>query len=54
LSLAGWLEIGLTLALVLAAAYPIGAFIADVFDNRATFLSEQAASPCCDAIRPDP
>jgi K+-transporting ATPase A subunit len=36
--LAGWFEISLTLALVLAAAYPIGAFMADVFDNRTTFL----------------
>jgi potassium-transporting ATPase potassium-binding subunit len=39
LSLAGLFEIGLTLALVLAAAYPIGAFMADVFDDRATFLT---------------
>jgi K+-transporting ATPase ATPase A chain len=38
-SLAGWFEIALTLALVLAAAYPIGAFMADVFDNRKTFLT---------------
>jgi potassium-transporting ATPase potassium-binding subunit len=37
--LAGWFEISLTLALVLAAAYPIGAFMADVFDNRKTFLT---------------
>ena len=29
----------MTLALVLAAAYPIGAFMADVFDNRKTFLT---------------
>src|SRR5271166_2504881 len=39
MSLAGWFEISLTLALVLAAAYPIGAFTADVFDNRETFLA---------------
>jgi len=32
-------KISLTLALVLAAAYPIGAFMADVFDNRKTFLT---------------
>jgi potassium-transporting ATPase potassium-binding subunit len=38
-SLAGWFEIALTLALVLAAAYPTGAFMADVFDNRKTFLT---------------
>jgi potassium-transporting ATPase potassium-binding subunit len=37
--LAGWFEISLTLALVLAAAYPIGAFMVDVFDNRKTFLT---------------
>jgi K+-transporting ATPase ATPase A chain len=37
--LAGWFEISLTLALVLAAAYPIGAFMADVFDSRKTFLT---------------
>jgi potassium-transporting ATPase potassium-binding subunit len=37
--LAGWFEISLTLGLVLAAAYPIGAFMADVFDNRKTFLT---------------
>jgi potassium-transporting ATPase potassium-binding subunit len=36
---AGWFEISLTLALVLAAAYPIGAFMADVFDSRKTFLT---------------
>ena len=39
MSLAGWFEIALTLGLVLAAAYPIGAFMADVFDNRKTFLT---------------
>jgi K+-transporting ATPase ATPase A chain len=39
LTLAGSIEIGLTLALVLLAAYPIGAFMADVFENRRTFLT---------------
>jgi potassium-transporting ATPase potassium-binding subunit len=39
MSFAGWFEIALTLALVFAAAYPIGAFMADVFDNRRTFLT---------------
>src|SRR5271165_122161 len=39
MSLAGLFEIGLTLALVLAAAYPIGAFMANVFDDRKTFLT---------------
>ena len=37
--LTGWFEISLTLRLVLAAAYPIGAFMADVLDNRKTFLT---------------
>jgi Potassium-transporting ATPase A subunit len=37
--LAGWFEISPTLALILAAAYPIGAFMADVFDNRKAFLT---------------
>ena len=39
MSLAGWFEISLTLALVLAAAYPIGAVMANVFDNRKSFLT---------------
>ena len=39
MTLAGWFEIGLTLALVMLAAYPIGAFMADVFENRRTFLT---------------
>jgi potassium-transporting ATPase potassium-binding subunit len=39
MSLAGWVQIALTLALVLAAVYPIGAFMADVFDNRRKFLT---------------
>ena len=39
MKLAGWFEISLTLALVLAAAYPIGGFMANVFDNRRTFLT---------------
>jgi K+-transporting ATPase ATPase A chain len=37
--LAGAFEIILTLALVLIAAYPLGAFMADVFENRRTFLT---------------
>ena len=32
-------EIIFTLALTIAAAYPIGAYMADVFDNRRTFLT---------------
>jgi len=39
LTLAGSFEIALTLALVLIAAYPLGAFMADVFENRRTFLT---------------
>jgi len=35
----GWFEIALTLALTIAAAYPIGSFMADVFEGRRTFLS---------------
>ena len=39
MTLAGTFEIALTLALVLIAAYPIGAFMADVFENCRTFLT---------------
>ena len=39
MTLAGTFEIVLTLALVIIAAYPIGVFIADVFENRRTFLT---------------
>jgi K+-transporting ATPase ATPase A chain len=39
MTLAGTSEIALTLALVLIAAYPLGAFMADVFENRRTFLT---------------
>jgi K+-transporting ATPase A subunit len=39
MTLAGTFEIVLTLALVLIAAYPLGAFMADVFENRRTFLN---------------
>ena len=39
MTLAGSFEIALTLALVLIAAFPIGAFMADVFENRRTFLT---------------
>jgi K+-transporting ATPase ATPase A chain len=39
LTLAGSFEIALTLALVLIAAYPVGAFMADVFEDRRTFLT---------------
>ena len=39
MTFAGWFEIVLTLALTIAAAYPIGFFMADVFEGRRTFLS---------------
>jgi K+-transporting ATPase ATPase A chain len=39
LTLAGSFEIALTLALVLIAAYPLGAFMADLFENRRTLLT---------------
>jgi K+-transporting ATPase ATPase A chain len=39
MTLAGTFEIVLTLALVLIAAYPLGAFMADVFESRRTFLT---------------
>jgi len=39
MTLAGTFKITLTLALVLIAAYPLGAFIAEVFENRRTFLT---------------
>ena len=36
----GIFEIAVTLGLTIAAAYPIGAYMADVFDNRRTFLTQ--------------
>jgi hypothetical protein len=39
MTLAGTFEIALTIALVLIAAYPLGAFMAGVFENRRTFLT---------------
>jgi K+-transporting ATPase ATPase A chain len=39
MSVVGWIEILLALALVLGAAWPIGAFMADVFEGRQNFLS---------------
>jgi K+-transporting ATPase ATPase A chain len=39
MAFAGWTEILLVLTLVLGAAWPLGAFMADVFDGRRTFLS---------------
>jgi potassium-transporting ATPase potassium-binding subunit len=36
----GIFEIALTLGLTVVAAYPIGAYMADVFDNRRTFLTQ--------------
>ena len=37
--LSGLVEIAITLALVIAAARPIGAYMADVFQNRPTLLT---------------
>ena len=34
MTFAGWIEILLVLTLVLGAAWPLGAFMADVFDGR--------------------
>ena len=39
MTLAGSFEIALTLTLVLIAAYPLGALMADLFENRRTFLT---------------
>ena len=39
MTLAGWIEILLVLMLVLGAAWPLGAFMADVFDGRRSVLS---------------
>ena len=39
MSLSGLLEIAVTLLAVVVAARPIGAYMADVFDNRRTFLT---------------
>jgi K+-transporting ATPase ATPase A chain len=43
MTIAGWLEIALTLALVVAVAWPLGAFMAAVFDGRKTLLTPLAA-----------
>jgi potassium-transporting ATPase potassium-binding subunit len=40
MTFSGSFEIVLTLGLTIAAAYPIGAYMADVFDNRPTHLSQ--------------
>ena len=45
MTLSGLFEIFLTLGLTVAAAYPIGVYMADVFDNRPTFLT-----PICGPI----
>ena len=39
MTLTGLIEIALTLSLVMAAARPMGAYLADVFENRRTFLT---------------
>jgi potassium-transporting ATPase potassium-binding subunit len=43
MTVAGWIEIALTLALVVAVAWPLGAFMAAVFDGRKTLLTPLAA-----------
>ena len=43
MTIQGWLEILVTLCLVVLAAKPIGAFMADVFEGRRTFLFTRAA-----------
>jgi potassium-transporting ATPase potassium-binding subunit len=40
LTFSGSFEIVLTLAFTIAAAYPIGSYMADVFENRRTFLAQ--------------
>ena len=42
MTVAGWLEIALTLALVVVVAWPLGAFMAAVFDGRKTLLTPLA------------
>jgi K+-transporting ATPase A subunit len=39
MTIVGWLHIALVLGLVVVAAYPLGSFIADLFEGRRTFLS---------------
>ena len=43
MTVAGWLEIALTLALAVVVAWPLGAFMAAVFDGRKTLLTPLAA-----------
>jgi potassium-transporting ATPase potassium-binding subunit len=40
MTLSGAFEIVFTLGLTVVAAYPIGAYLADVFDNRRTLLTQ--------------
>jgi K+-transporting ATPase ATPase A chain len=39
MTIVGWLQIALVLALVVALAYPLGSFIVELFEGRRTFLS---------------
>jgi potassium-transporting ATPase potassium-binding subunit len=39
MTLNGWLQIVLVLVLVVGGAYPLGRFIAELFEGRRTFLS---------------
>ena len=43
MTVAGWLEIALTLALTVVVAWPLSAFMAAVFDGRKTLLTPLAA-----------
>jgi len=39
MTIVGWLQIALVLALVVGLAYPLGSFTAELFEGRRTFLS---------------
>ena len=39
MTLVGWIEIAVTLALVIGFAIPMGAFMANVFNGNRTFLT---------------
>ena len=52
MTFSGIFEIALTLGLTIAAAYPIGAYMADVFDNRRTFLTQIIAPDRTSAVSP--
>ena len=43
MTIVGWLQIALVLALVVGAVYPLGSFIAELFEGRRT-LSARCAN----------